>query len=413
MRSQRDILIAWSFYDWATSSFSSIIQTYLFATYFVTKVAPTKDVGVSQWGLMMGLASLFVAVTAPFLGALADQGGHRKGWLLVCTVIVVACTAALWGVYPDPSYALMGLILVGIATIAEESAFIFYNALLPEIASKETIGRWSGWGWAMGYIGGTLILGLSLLIFLADGTQDSSALAVRSTFLLCAGWIGVFSIPLFLIVPDSYRPAYLSVRELISKAIFQVRHSFKQMRKSQNLFLFLVARMLYTDALITLFTFGGIYAAAQFNMEETRILLFGIGLNVTAGLGAALFAYLDDLWGGKSVVMGSLAALLFTSAMALSVDKELYFWFWGLLIGIFVGPIQASSRSYMARLTPKETLNEMFGFFAFSSKVTAFLGPLTVSWITALTGNLRLGMVSILFYAFSGFVLMSFVNKDK
>jgi len=408
--SRKTVLVAWSFYDWAASSFSSVIQTYLFSTYFVTKVASSKDVGVSQWGLMMGLSSLFVALTGPFLGALADQGGHRKRWLFVLTTSVFLCTVSLWSVLPSPEYALMGLLLVGIATIASESSFIFYNALLPEIAPREEIGRWSGWGWAMGYVGGTLLLGISLwLIF---GADNRDAKAVRSTFLLCAGWFALFSLPLFLLVPDEYHPSFGSMKELFRKTFAQMKTSFGQMRQSKNLFLFLIARMLYTDALISLFAFGGIYAAAQFNMDETKILLFGIGLNISAGLGAATFAFLDDKWGGKKVIVWSLIGLMLTSGMALSVNREPFFWMWGLLIGVFVGPIQASSRSYMARLTPRETLNEMFGFFAFSSKVTAFLGPLTVGWVTALTGNLRGGMSTILIYALAGLLLMFFVKKD-
>lgn len=409
--SQKGTLLAWSFYDWASSSFSSVIQTYLFATYFVTKVAPTKELGVSRWGLMMGLASLFVAVTAPFLGAIGDQGGHRKKWLFFWSLLLFICTAALWGVLPDPRYALMGLVLVGIATVAEESAFVFYNALLAQIAPKEKIGRWSGWGWGLGYVGGTLVLILSLLL-LWILPKDIQATAVRATFLLCAVWFAVFALPLFLFVPDHYNPPIESIKTVLSNAGKQLRSSFGHMRGSKNLFLFLIARMLYTDALITLFTFGGIYAAAQFSMDERKILLFGIGLNVSAGIGAAAFALLDDQWGGKKVVLWSLAGLMGASALALSVNQELYFWIFGLFIGIFVGPVQASSRSYMARLAPPEMLNEMFGFFAFSSKVTAFLGPLTVSWITALTGNLRLGMTTILVYAFLGFLLMLFVKRD-
>lgn len=408
--SQRAILFAWSLYDWAASSFSSVIQTYVFATYFVTKVALSKEIGVTQWGLMMGFSGLVIALIGPLLGALADQGGHRKGWLFACTVIVIGCTAALWFILPDPSYAILGLWLVGIATVADESSFIFYNALLPEIAPQDQIGRWSGWGWAMGYVGGTLLLGLAL--WLVFGAQDNDAHAVRSTFLLCAGWFALFSLPLFIWVPDTFRPMVKSLKDLFTKTWLQLKDSLRLIRASKNLFLFLIARMLYTDALISLFAFGGIYAAAQFNMDETRILLFGIGLNVSAGLGAALFAFLDDKWGGKKVVLWSLIGLLIASGMALWVNKEAYFWFWGLLIGIFVGPVQASSRSYMARLAPRKTLNQMFGFFAFSSKVTAFLGPLTVSWVTAMTGSLRWGMATILFYALAGFILMFFVKRD-
>lgn len=409
--SQRSTLIAWSFYDWAASSFSSVIQTYLFATYFVTQVAVTKDVGVSQWGVMMGLAGLMIALLGPFLGALADRGGHRKGWLFFCTIIVIACTTALWFVKPDPSFALLGLWLVGIATVADESSFIYYNALLPSIAPREEIGRWSGWGWSMGYVGGTLLLGLTLWLVIGVH-EDPEARALRSTFLLCAGWFALFSVPVFLIVPDTYRPQITSIKELCSQAAAQLIDSVSHLSNSKNLFIFLLARMLFTDALITLFAFGGIYAAAQFNMDEARVILFGICLNMSAGLGAALFAFLDDKWGGKQVVLLTLLGLMAASGMALFVKQEAFFWFWGLLIGAFVGPVQASSRSYMARLAPQETLNQMFGFFAFSSKVTAFLGPLTVSWATALTGSLRWGMATILIYLLGGFILMLFVRRD-
>lgn len=164
--------------------------------------------------------------------------------------------------------------------------------------------------------------------------------------------------------------------------------------------------MLYTDGLATIFTFGGVYAAGTFGMNQTHVLQFAIALNVTSGLGALGFAWVDDALGGRNTVLLSLVGLGTSALAILLVDSTLWFWIWGMVLGIFVGPLQSASRSYMARVVPADLQTQMFGLFAFSGKATAFAGPLLVGWVTVATGSQRWGMATILVFLAAGFLIM-------
>lgn len=330
----------------------------------------------------MGLAGLSVALGGPILGWLADRTSPKPflGFFsLVCFFSILFC----WTVLPDPQYTVRALFLAGLGSASLEFAYIFYNAMLPEIAPQEQIGKWSGWGWGAGYLGGVLSLSLCLL-FLEN---------VRAMFLFAAAWYAVFALPLLLFVPaQTYMRQKGSIRPFL---------------------LFLLARLFFNDGLLTLFTFGGIYAASTFNMSGNTIIFFGLSLNVSAGIGAALFSWIDDRIGAKKTILISLTGLLILSTLALLADQERLFWLAALVLGLFVGPAQASSRSYMARMTPPHLRNQMFGFFALSARITQFLGPLLISWLTYWTGNMRIGMSGILFLLLVGLILMLSVKSDK
>ena len=406
-------MLAWGLYDWANSSFSSVIITFVYSSYFISSVAPSKTEGITAWGLALGLSGFIVAIFGPILGALADQSGRRKRWLAFFTLIVIISTALMWFVKPNPHYMILGLILIGVASNASEFSYIFYNAMLPELAGTKNIGRWSGWGWAMGYIGGMLCLILVLVFFVHPAGAESDAHSIRASFLLCAAWYIIFSLPIFLYTPTDHVKPFTTLKTLVFNALTQLSKSMREVKHYKNIYKFLIARMIFNDALITLFSFGGIYAAAQFNMSEQDILLFGITLNITAGIGAACFAFLDDVFGGRQIILLSLLGLIISGLLALWAGSEAQFWIYGMIVGIFVGPAQASSRSYLSRTILIEHRNQMFGFFALSAKVTSFLGPLAVSWVTWLSGNLRLGMSTIILFFLVGFFLMLTVNKDK
>lgn len=411
-------LIAWVLYDLANSAHAAIIQTFIFAAYFVNDVAINKTSGVSLWGLALSLSGFIVAIGGPILGAIADQSGRRKRWLAFFTYICIISIALMWFVKPSSSYTLLALILLSIAICSSEFAYIYYNAMLPELALPEKIGRWSGWGWAAGYLGGMVSLILCFLAFIHTNSpwiklERSSAEDIRATFLFSALWFLVFSVPIFFCVPESQVKQKKSLLMVVKDSWKQLLQTVQELQAYGNIFRFLLVRMIFTDALITLFAFGGVYAAGQFNMQEEEILMFGIALNVSAGIGAAFFAFFDDLYGGKKMILLSLAGLIFTGSMSLLAQSKVVFWIWGTAVGLFVGPAQASSRSFMARVTPPGLRNQMFGFFSLSAKVTAFLGPMSVSWMTYLTGSIKVGMSPIIFFMFIGFCLMLTIKKDK
>ncbi|QBQ55483.1 MFS transporter [Nitrosococcus wardiae] len=410
-------LVSWALYDWANSAFAAVITTFVFAAYFTRQVAENETLGSAQWGYMLAIAGFIIAIGGPILGAVADQGGRRKPWIILFTLLCVTATALLWLIKPASSYVWLALLLVGLGTLGSEFAFIFYNAMLPGLAGPKYVGRWSGWGWSIGYAGGVVCLIIALLAFIQGGNHwlgldPASAEPVRATFPLVSVWYLLFAIPLFLITPDT-RGTGKSLWRAVPDGMRQLYDSIRHVRHYSHIVRFLIARMFYIDGLATLFAFGGVYAAGTFDMNEQEILLFGITLNITAGLGAAAFAWVDDWIGSKQTILLSLTGLILLGTMVLVVETSTAFWSFGLLLGIFVGPAQAASRSYLARAAPESLRNEMFGLFALSGKVTSFLGPLLVGWGTYLSGSQRMGMSTIVIFFLIGFALMLSVPAAK
>ena len=403
-------LWSWALYDWANSAFFTIILTFVFAQYFSVSVIQDEVAGTRAWGNIVGISGVFIAILAPILGAIADQSGRRKPWLISFTLLCVLSSAMLWTITPDQDQFWSAALWVGLGTLGAEFAFIFYNAMLPDLASPARTGRWSGWAWSLGYVGGVTSLVVALYGFIeADATlfnlDRDQAEHVRATFVVVAVWYLVFALPAFVFVPD--RPATgLGLAAATRAGFAQLRESIAHVRQYRDIVRFLLARMLYTDGLATIFTFGGVYAAGTFNMSSTEVLQFAIALNVTAGLGALGFAWVDDALGGRNTILMALVGLSVSAFAILVVDGATAFWVWGMILGIFVGPLQSASRSHLARVAPPHLQTQMFGLFAFSGKATAFAGPLLVGWVTAVTDSQRWGMSTILVFLLIGFLLM-------
>jgi UMF1 family MFS transporter len=405
-------LFSWALYDWANSGFAALVQTFVFAAYFARAVAENETLGTALWGNMMGMAGLVIGLGGPLLGAVADRTGRRKPWLAVFTGLCVAATGLLWFVRPDPAWAWPALLLAGAGTVGSEYAMIFYNAMLPGLADRKRIGRWSGWGWGLGYAGGLALLVIALYGLVQPpgwfGVASTDALNVRAVMPLTALWYLVFCLPLFVFTPDAARTR-TPLKRAVAEGAAQLRRSLRDLRGHKSIALFLLARMFYNDGLTTMFAFGGIYAAAAFGMDSGEVIVFGIGLNVTAGLGAASFAWLDDRLGPRLTIILSLVGLTVPGAAILVVESKALFWIFGLSLGIFVGPVQASSRSWLAHAAPAEVRTEMFGLMALSGKLTSFLGPFLVGWLTLATGSQRLGMSAVVGLFILGLVGMLFV----
>lgn len=409
-------LCSWAIYDWGNSAFATVIQTFVFAAYFVGSVAPSETAGSAAWGTVTGISAFVVALISPIFGAISDQGGARKVWLGAFTLLCIIPTAMLWYVKPSPDYMWMALWLVGIGAVGAEGAFIFYNAMLPELAPPESLGRWSGWGWGMGYAGGMMALILALYGFLSGGTpwfpiENVDAQPVRATFLLVACWYGIFCLPLFFFTPPS--PASSKrMGEAAKDGIQQLVATFREIRRYTNIVKFLIAKMFYIDGLATLFAFGGIYAATVLGMKPYEVLQFGISMNITAGLGAATLAFLDDWLGSKKVILFSIIGLIIPGTLALLVTEKWQFWTLSLIMCIFVGPVQSSSRSLMSRMAPEHMRRQMFGFYMLSGKATAFFGPLLYGWVAYATGSLRWGMSTIIFlFLLGGLIMLTLPKK--
>lgn len=416
-KSSRRGLIAWAFYDWANSAFPTVIVTFVFAAYFTSAVAVDPATGTTQWGLAMAVSGLLVALLSPAVGAISDQAGRRKPWLLLFTLLCLAAGAGLWYVQPDPRFVLLALVLAGLANLAFEFGTVFYNAMLPDLTTARYYGRLSGWAWGLGYVGGLACLLLALFLLIQPevppfGLDKSLAEPVRAVGPLVALWYLAFAWPLFLFTPD--RPANrVGVGLALRQGLGQLARTLKALPRERRILRFLVARLFYTDGLNTLFAFGGIYAAGSFGMSLEEILLFGVLLNVTAGLGAIAFAWIDDWIGAKTTILIALVALLLLGGAILLAEGKLWFYILGSAIGIFIGPAQSASRSLMAHLAPVEQRTEMFGLFALSGKVTSFLGPALVAGLTAAFESQRVGMSAILILLLLGLlVLWPLQEKD-
>ncbi len=401
---------AWCLYDWANSAFPTVIETFVFATFFARAVASDPEMGTAQWGLALGIAGGAVALVSPALGAIADRAGARKPWLAIFTAMTALSAFCLWFTKPMPEYALWALVWFGIGTVAFEFAQVFYNAMLPDLASKDRVGRLSGWGWGMGYAGGLCCLAVSLVVLVQAepppfGLDAAQQEPVRATAILVALWVAVFALPLMLWTPDRPRTG-TPLGRAACEGMAELLRTLRTLPRERVIGRFLLARMLYIDGLNTIFAFGGIYAAGSFGMAFEEILMFGIALNVTAGLGAAGFGWLDDKLGPKPVIVASLSALLVVGASLLVVESKTWFWALGIALGAFFGPVQSASRSLMTRLAPPERAAELFGLYAVSGKATAFLGPLALAWATTVWESQRAGMATTLVFILAGLALM-------
>jgi UMF1 family MFS transporter len=408
---QRRALVAWCLYDWANSAFPTIVNTFVFATYFVQAVARDVPTGTAQWSLAMSLAGLGVAVLSPVLGAIADKGGRRKPLLAAATALCVPCAALLWFVKPDAAYVPLAIVLAALGTIAFEIGTVFYNSLLPSVAPPQAIGRVSGIAWGVGYAGGLAALVVCLLVLVQPnpsplGLDRAAAEHIRAAGPLVALWWCLFAWPIFVFVHEE-RVAGMPWRQAAREGLAAIARVVPALRQVPGALRFLLANMLYMNGLNTLFSFGAVFAAGTFGMPTEEVLQFGIALNVTAGAGAVGFSFVDDRAGSKPTILVSLAAMIALGAALLLVSSKAWFWGLGLALGVFMGPVQAASRTLCARLAPPAMRAEFFGLFALSGRATSFAGPAALGWATLVWNSQRAGMATILVFLGAGLLLLA------
>ncbi|CAA7623161.1 MFS transporter [Magnetospirillum sp. UT-4] len=414
--SPRRAAVSWALYDWANSPFATLVVTFVFPAYFASAVVGDPVAGQAEWGYAMGLSGLLVAVTAPVFGAVADTGGRRKRWLAAFTLLCAAASAALWLVRPEAAAVTLAVTLVVLANWGLEAAGVFYNAMLPDIAGPGRMGRLSGWAWGLGYAGGLAALVLALVALVMPetpwfGIPKEGAAHIRLIGPLVAAWLLIFALPLFLWVPEASPAAAPALR--VRAALRSLGRSLAEVARMGPTGRFLLAHLLYADGLATLFAMGGVFVAGAHGFTLEEVMLFGIVLNVTAGLGAAGFAWMDDLAGPKPTILVALAGLIAAGAGILLAEQRLLVWVLGGALGIFVGPAQAAGRSLLARLAPPERRTELFGLYALSGKATAFLGPWAVGAVTIASGSQAAGMAVILAFFAAGAAVLATVRPER
>ena len=407
--------VSWLLYDLANSVYPTLVTTFIFAPYFVKVVAVNETAGTSQWGLAMSVSGGVSALLAPYTGAIADAaGGRRKPCLALSTLICVIFVAGLYFIRPEPAYVLKALVLVVVSQVAFELCNVFYNAMLTDVAPSHLLGRISGWGWATGYVGGLMALIIALFGFIkADpppfGLDPSSNEPIRACMLLTAAWFALFSIPLFVYCHDG--SARISMNSAMRRGMTNLAQGFSVLAKHPLIVRFLIVRMIYNDGIIALFAFSGVYAAGTFAMDLSEIIFLGIATNITAALGAFIFAWIDDKAGSRTTISLSLSVLILCRIGALLTQDKMVFWIFALLIGFFVGPVQSASRSFMVRIAPDAFRTQMLSLYALSGKVTAFVAPALLAWATAFFNSQRAGMsVILMILAIGLYLLRRFVS---
>jgi UMF1 family MFS transporter len=444
----RAAVISWIFFDWATQPFFTLITTFVFAPYFATRVASDPASGQALWGFATAAAGLLIALMSPVLGAIADRSGRRKPWIAAFGALLVLGSALMWFGKPGDASVIPPLLLAyGIATIGVELATVFNNAMMPSLVPPDRIGRLSGTGWATGYAGGILSLVL-VLGFLAANPETGRTLfgliplfgldpithqGDRITGPLTGIWFIIFVLPMFMLTPDY--PARRRIGEALREGLTELRQTLAELPKQKSMAAFLLANMIYTDALVSLFAFGGIYAAGTFGWNTIQIGTFGILLAIAGTFGAWLGGKLDDKLGPKRVIAGSMMILLFSIVAILLVDKdrilfvkvappvpdgalfaaatERAYLVLGCLIGAAGGPLQAASRTLLIHLAPKDRIAQYFGLFALTGKVTSFAGPLLIGAITAITANQKAGMAVLVVFFVAGLALLARVVREE
>jgi UMF1 family MFS transporter len=442
-------LIGWVLFDWATQPFYTLVVTFLFAPYFVNGFMSDPVTGQVLWGYATGAAELVAALLAPLLGAIADARGKRKPWIAAFSVMLVVGLAGLWLAIPGRAdLALLVLFFFSFAAIGSELGTVFTNAMMSSLVAGEKLGRLSGVGWAAGYVGGLVslalmagfvvevpslgktLIGLDPLVQLNAATRQSDRLVGPFSAL----WYIVFVIPLFLFTPD--RPRVPRTTSPISAGLALLAKTARELRHYKDVAYFLIAHMLYADGLGAVFAFGGIYAASVFGWGAAELGLFGIILTLAGAIGAALGGVLDDRFGSRGVIAATLLLFLLSAVGVLSVDRDHAFFVLqveprlsgsapfasigeqvylasAILIGLASGPIQASSRTLMARLSPSDKATEFFGFFSFSGKITAFAAPLAIGAVTAASGSQRIGISMSLVFLLGGLLLLLHVKAPR
>ena len=397
----RKEVFAWSFYDFANQPFTTIVVTFIYSAFFIKVISQNEQLGTTLWANAIAISAIVVSVLSPILGAIADNGGYRKFFLILFTWTCAIFTILLY--LPKSGDVFFALTLFVIANISFEIGSVFCNSYLPDLSEKKNSGSISGFAWGLGFVGGLLALFLSLVIF-----PELDSLSIRKVNILVGLWFLVFSLPTFFFLKDRKKEKFK--KQHILDSFSAIKTTFKTISEYKVISQFLVARLFFNDGLVTIFALGGIYAVSTLNFSFNEVMQLGIVLNIAAGLGSFFFGYIEDQIGAKKVINITLLVLIFATLIAIIAPETHYpkelFWVAGVLLGLMIGPNQSCSRSLMAQLTPKEKLSEFFGFFALTGKATSFIGPLLFGIITSIYNQqMALWIVVALFVL--GFFLFS------
>lgn len=400
LKNRKEVL-SWSLYDFANQPFTTIIVTFVYSAFFTKVIAENEQVGTIMWANAIAITALVVSVLSPVLGAIADSGGYRKFFLILFTWMCATFSMLLY--FPQSGDVFFALSLFVIANISFEMGTVFCNSYLPDLSDKENSGSISGFAWGLGFFGGLIALFLAFYIF-----PELNSSAIRKINILVGSWFFIFSIPTFLFLKDRKKEKFKKLH--IISSFSAIKNTFITISRYKKIYQFLIARLFFNDGLVTIFALGGIYAVGTLDFSFNEVMQLGIVLNLAAGLGSFFFGYIEDKIGVKRVINITLVVLIIATLVAIYAPESNYpkdfFWLSGILIGLMIGPNQSCSRSLMAQLTPKEKVNEFFGFFALTGKATSFIGPLLFGIVTSIY-NQQMALWIVVFLFLLGFLLFN------
>jgi UMF1 family MFS transporter len=431
-RSTRRERIAWYLYDFGNSAYAAVVLLAIYSAYFQGEVVGGPE-GSRLWGYAVGIAMLFVAITAPILGTIADFSGAKKRFLLIYTTISCIFTAALF--FVGVGDVVTGMVFFILAEIGYRSSQVFYNALLPEIASEEDIGRVSGNGWAIGSAGGIICL----VIILALITSIGGNFIVRLSFFITAVYFAASAAPLFLWLKERAEPQPLPAGEnYLSLAFKRLSSTIRTVRHYREFLKFMVAFLIYNDGIIMALDFAAILGAVLYGMEQEQLIIFMIIVQITSVAGAYVFGILTDRISAKHslvislwLMIGAVVWMFYNDALAGVVYKDSLtgFFFIGALAGFALTGVQSVSRTSIGMFTPPGKSAEFYGFFAIAGRTSSFIGPAVYGLLAAELAyrfielgqpptvaeaqGLRYALISILAFLGIGLLLLGFVNERK
>jgi MFS transporter, UMF1 family len=394
-------ILGWMMYDFANSAFTTIIVTVVYSVYFI-KVVVGGDPGYGEmlWGRAIGISMTMVALTAPILGAVADFSRSKKKFLFINCYLTVIFTGLLY--FVGPGQIFLGMIIFIIANFGFNSANVFYDAFLPEITTHENIGKVSGFGWALGYVGGLLALLMSLFLIRYD---------LRYVFPMISVHFFVFSLFTFFWLKEIRRPSKHT--NYFKVAYRRVYSSLKNIKQYPQLLRFILSYFIYNDGITTVIVFASIYGITRFGMTTQDMLVYFILAQFTSILGSALFGWFTDKRGVKLSLSFSLMIWIAVVIWAFFCTSATQYYLVGLLAGLAIGSSQSNSRTMLSMLTPDGRQAEFFGFYTLTGRLSSIIGPIVYGWIAHATGNIRYSILSLLLFFLAGWIALQFVNPEK
>ena len=430
---------AWMLYDVGNSAFQAICVTFVFATYLASDLFLDPAVAAlgeanpqdpaylaaqasstSLIAMFDTVAAVLVALIAPALGARSDGSGRRTLWLGVFSGIIIAAMVGMFWITPDPKLLFWGALLLTIGVVFSEFAGVNYNAMLSQVSTPRNVGRVSGMGWGLGYLGSIVLLLLLLVLFIQGFGKEGvagllgvpsgaagEALNIRVSVLASALWFAVFLVPILRRVPELPRDRARATRSFFATYGDLARTIAKLARTAPKVLLFLVASAVYRDGLNAVFKFGAILAAQVYGFSSSEVIYFAVAANLVAGLGTLAAGVVDDRFGPKRVIVGSLVGLVAVAAVIyLLGEDKLVFWVFGLALCLFVGPVQSSSRSYLSRIAPANREGELFGLYTTTGRAANFRASALVAIFLAISSDPKLSIVAIGIVILAGLLLV-------